>query len=284
MQKVSEIIVQQFDVVEKVDRSGFDSDRLGYRSIHYLVRLSEARLSLPEYARFAGLVGEIQVRTILQHAWAEIEHDIQYKTVVSLPTAVRRRFQALAGLIEIADREFQAIQDEDRALRHRARKLVQSGNLQEVEEITPDALKSYLNKKFGADRRVSQWSYLWASGLVTGYGFKDLQELDELLALYDDDRVSKAAHGSRQGQVTRLEDVLLAAMGSLYMDIHPFNRPSDVNGWSWQHHWKMQRERMAHAGVELREYRPSRYPDPPRRIRPFGQGNEGAGATPPENE
>jgi ppGpp synthetase/RelA/SpoT-type nucleotidyltranferase len=52
------------------------------------------------------------VRTILQHAWAEIEHDIQYKSARALPPALRRRLAALAGLLEIADREFQAIRDE----------------------------------------------------------------------------------------------------------------------------------------------------------------------------
>jgi hypothetical protein len=57
------------------------------------------------------LVAEIQVRTILQHAWAEIEHDTRYKAVDVAPTAIARRFVALAGLLEIADREFQALQD-----------------------------------------------------------------------------------------------------------------------------------------------------------------------------
>ncbi|MGE3153504.1 MAG: hypothetical protein AB7G48_07075 [Nitrospiraceae bacterium] len=50
-----------------------------YRAIHYTVRLREDRLRLPEYARFAGLRCEIQVQTILEHAWSETSHDIVYK-------------------------------------------------------------------------------------------------------------------------------------------------------------------------------------------------------------
>lgn len=50
-----------------------------YRAIHYTVRLSENRTCLPEYARFAGLRCEIQVQTILNHAWSETSHDILYK-------------------------------------------------------------------------------------------------------------------------------------------------------------------------------------------------------------
>jgi ppGpp synthetase/RelA/SpoT-type nucleotidyltranferase len=50
-----------------------------YRAIHYTVRLREDRARLPEYARFAGLRCEVQVQTILNHAWSETSHDILYK-------------------------------------------------------------------------------------------------------------------------------------------------------------------------------------------------------------
>lgn len=50
-----------------------------YRGIHYTVRLREDRIRLPEYAQFADLRCEIQIQTILEHAWAETSHDILYK-------------------------------------------------------------------------------------------------------------------------------------------------------------------------------------------------------------
>jgi len=55
---------------------------------------------------------------------------------------------SLAGLLEIADREFQAIQDADRELNSRAESLISAGELQTV-EITPGALKAYLDKRIG---------------------------------------------------------------------------------------------------------------------------------------
>lgn len=51
----------------------------GYRSIHALVSLDPKRLRLPEYEPFGGLEAEVQLSLILEHAWAEIEHDILYK-------------------------------------------------------------------------------------------------------------------------------------------------------------------------------------------------------------
>lgn len=87
-------------------------DRFGYLSVHQVVALSPARLALRENVRFDGLKVEIQTRSILQHAWAEIEHDLGYKAGSDLPGPVRRRFSRLAGLLELADDEFARLREE----------------------------------------------------------------------------------------------------------------------------------------------------------------------------
>jgi ppGpp synthetase/RelA/SpoT-type nucleotidyltranferase len=50
-----------------------------YQAIHYTVSLNEARTALAEYAKFKGFRCEIQIQTILIHAWAETSHDVTYK-------------------------------------------------------------------------------------------------------------------------------------------------------------------------------------------------------------
>lgn len=113
--EVNKLIEREFAVVERVVMSGLsdEANKAGYQSVHYLVRFSSKRCELPEYQRFTGRVTEIQVRTILQHAWAEIEHESQYKAESLIPAARHRRFLSLAGTIELADREFQAIWDDN---------------------------------------------------------------------------------------------------------------------------------------------------------------------------
>jgi len=108
------LIRERFRVIERDDKteSREAPSSFGYRSIHYLVELPPGQLESQDLRWYQGLVAEIQVRTILQHAWAEIEHDIQYKSVRAIPPVIRRRLAAVAGLLEIADREFQAVRDE----------------------------------------------------------------------------------------------------------------------------------------------------------------------------
>jgi ppGpp synthetase/RelA/SpoT-type nucleotidyltranferase len=112
---VSEVVENQFavDFDNSVDkRELLDPDRFGYLSQHYVVAMHEKRAGLTEHARFADRKFEIQIRSILQHAWAEIEHDLGYHSREAVPKDIRRRFSRLAGLLEIADDEFEAIRDE----------------------------------------------------------------------------------------------------------------------------------------------------------------------------
>jgi ppGpp synthetase/RelA/SpoT-type nucleotidyltranferase len=51
----------------------------GYEALHTIVTLGPKRLALSEFERFKGLKCEVQLTSILYHAWAEVEHDIFYK-------------------------------------------------------------------------------------------------------------------------------------------------------------------------------------------------------------
>ncbi len=112
--EVEDLVKFSFNVhKEHIVHKGEDlgTDRIGYRSIHYVCDLGESRVKLPEYSRYVGLLFELQIRTVVQHAWAEIEHDRGYKFGISLPDALRRRLNLVSGLLELVDQEFSAIAD-----------------------------------------------------------------------------------------------------------------------------------------------------------------------------
>ena len=252
IEEVDKGIREEFDVVERRDlgASLLEEERFGYQSVHYIVKLATKRAILPEYRRFVGLLAEVQVRTVLQHAWAEIEHDIQYKSTATIPKAIRRRFMALAGLLEIADREFEAIQQTDRSFREAARASVKQGELSQV-EITPDALQVFLDQRLGPDARVSEYSYEWTARLLTKLGFTNFAQVQECIKAYDDGQLSQILAGWRQGQTTRFEFLLLAGMGEGFLHGHLWE----------QEPWFVERskanlQKLQQRGIKPGSYRP----------------------------
>ncbi|MFB4411769.1 GTP pyrophosphokinase family protein [Pantoea sp. ANP04] len=110
--EVAALIEREFFVDKKntIDkRASLEPEKFGYLSLHYVISLTQDRLGFFEYKSYAGLKAEIQIRSILQHTWAEIEHDIGYKSSVEVPKVIKRQFSRLAGLLELADQEFLAI-------------------------------------------------------------------------------------------------------------------------------------------------------------------------------
>jgi len=106
--KVAKIIEAEFvlDKENSIDKRVLETDKFGYKSLHYVLSLSTQRKALTEYKRFANIKFEVQIRSILQHAWAEIEHDIGYKGEFAIPDQLKRSFFRVAALLEVADIEF----------------------------------------------------------------------------------------------------------------------------------------------------------------------------------
>jgi len=115
LSKISKLIESTFEIdySNSIDKSkSLGTDKVGYRSIHYVAQLPSKLTKLPEFVKFKSMRFEIQIRTLLQHAWAEIEHDRNYKFSGKLPEDLTRRLKVLAGVLELADREFNLIANE----------------------------------------------------------------------------------------------------------------------------------------------------------------------------
>ena len=186
--------------------------RWGYASRHLLV----------------GVEGEqqpasIQVRTVLQHAWAEFEHDIRYKGSIPAEHApdLDRRFTLAAGLLELADREFTAI---------RERLLVtMAGEATTDEEteastdprIATPVLATYLGNRYSDAGWSRTDHYGWISGLLLELGITSLDELTTVLDTVDADGINRAmGYRYPAGAVRRLDDALLAVFGDRYLRLH----------------------------------------------------------------
>ena len=140
-----EFIIDKENSVNKIEELG--TDKVGYMSIHYIARLSENRKRLLEYEEFGDLCFEIQVRTLLQHAWAEIEHDRNYKFGGVLPDAVKRKFSLIAGMLEMADMQFDEISNYIDNYSNQVNKDTINGDIKDI-IIDSISLTQYLKNKF----------------------------------------------------------------------------------------------------------------------------------------
>lgn len=112
IEKVSEILRKEFNLIDETDKSKeLEStvSSFGYKGLHLDLKLSTKRMKLPEYSKFINFPFEVQIRSIVQDAWSEVEHKLKYKK--QTPDHLSRRIAGLAALFEIADREFETIRD-----------------------------------------------------------------------------------------------------------------------------------------------------------------------------
>ncbi|HEX5144101.1 MAG TPA: bifunctional ribonuclease/(p)ppGpp synthase [Mycobacterium sp.] len=209
---VADLLSQEMQLLEDRDmgRETARAGQWGYASRHLLVA-----------AEGEQQPASVQVRTILQHAWAEFEHDVRYKGTIpeqDVPD-LDRRFALAAGLLELADREFSAIRD-------RVRATVPAEHVPEIEttsdpRIPTPVLATYLGNRFPDAGWSRTEHYGWISGLLLDLGVDSLDALDATLATVDTDAIN-AAMGYRYpaGAVRRLDDALLAAFGAKYVALN----------------------------------------------------------------
>lgn len=166
---------------DKSDDLGID--KVGYKSVHYVATLKKDRLKLPEYLQYKGKFFEIQVRTILQHAWAEIEHDRNYKFSGKLPKDISRRFKILSGALEMADREFNSISQEIDVISRDANNRTQSGDLDI--SISSTTLTQFLNNRFSGLISSMGEGVVVSDGIIIDeleqFGITTLDQLNKII-------------------------------------------------------------------------------------------------------
>jgi putative GTP pyrophosphokinase len=119
---VEDILSREFCVKEREKKGAeFSFKEFGYDSLHYLV---EIPIDLQEQFRIPkGTICEVQLRTILQDAWAEVEHELVYKSDhTPFDESLRRKLAALNANLSLADMIFHEIREYQRELQRQIKK------------------------------------------------------------------------------------------------------------------------------------------------------------------
>jgi putative GTP pyrophosphokinase len=126
-------------IIKGVD---YEEDRFGYLSTHLIAALPRARLNLFEFRQLANLKMEIQIRTVLQHAWAVLDWKLRYKTEREVPRELRRKLFRISALLEAADDAFSDLLYLAKDLRAEYDSEIRQGKF--VISINKDSLESFL--------------------------------------------------------------------------------------------------------------------------------------------
>ena len=196
--KVASIMERLFDIdwENSIDkRKAHEIDSFGYMSLHYICQIPESAYSNPEHPEVNKIRFEIQMRTVLQHAWANMNHDTGYKSGVEIPKVYLRNMSRLAGMLELIDDEFSRIRRELSDYRRHVQSLVASGRLEEV-LLDGDSFKSFLsigpfdalNKRIASinQAEIQPVDLSRFLALFKSMGFKTLGDIVTLIRQYSD--------------------------------------------------------------------------------------------------
>ena len=208
--KVASVVDRLFDVdwENSVDkRKLHEIDSFGYLSLHYICRVPDIPYAF-----------EVQMRTILQHAWANMNHDIGYKTGVEVPKEYLRNMNRLAGMLELVDEQFSSIRRDINDYRRQVQSLVASGRLEEV-SLDADSFRSFLNvgpfdvlnRKIASvnQAEIQEVTLMPFLQVFKALGFKTLGDLAQLIRENSEAAYQIACH---QISMTDL-DILASSVG-----------------------------------------------------------------------
>jgi putative GTP pyrophosphokinase len=106
---IGQVIEETFcDVIEDDKLAKQRADEFGYMSVHYFCKLGDKHVG-GRYTQINNFEFEIQTRTMLMDAWANVSHTVKYKGEYNLPPELEKDLNALSGLFHVADTQFQQL-------------------------------------------------------------------------------------------------------------------------------------------------------------------------------
>jgi putative GTP pyrophosphokinase len=135
---IEEILKNNFNILETERKGHYNFKEFGYESTHLLIKIPKDIIT--QHGNPGIDLIEIQIRTILQDAWAEVEHEIVYKAEFSpFDEPMRRKLAAVNASLSLADIIFQEIRSYQRKFSRELEKRRESF-YNKIEESTDDLL------------------------------------------------------------------------------------------------------------------------------------------------
>ena len=218
--QIEEIVREEFEVIEKVDKLAEQgADRFGYGATHFIVKLGP-KSSGARYDDLKDLVCELQTRTVLQDAWAIVDHHLVYKREAEIPTKLKRSLNSLVGVFETADDQFDSLRDQRAAYLEEIEAKRAGGDEFLAQEVDLETLTAYCNWKV-PDLNVDTQDLGNTIQLMNKAKFPTLQEIDDAYEEHKEaievDRTERLSTWNYGDQATPVIDMAVMLADPSYM-------------------------------------------------------------------
>ncbi|WP_139244369.1 GTP pyrophosphokinase [Arthrobacter alpinus] len=216
IEAVAIALSSQFACLDDEDKTAMmrKNGGIGYAGRHLTLQVPAE--NPPSGCRdYIGRRFEVQIRTVLQHAWAEFEHDIRFKGSSGDNAEISRAFTMASTLIELADQQFVNISD--------ILKRIQSEGTPEAAPVSrkldAGTLQGVLTRAFPDSRSSKVNQYDWMVNVLAANGIDTVNAAEDWFNAIDPREVSKVmGYRFSPGQVRIADDLLLKFFGESYVD------------------------------------------------------------------
>jgi len=207
--RIRELIATLFEIVEEEDKvNSGPVDTFGYMSMHYICRLQRTSTG-PRYEGLHGLTFEVQCRTILMDAWANVSHHLAYKGEASIPKPLKRDFHALAGLFYIADSHFEMLAGGAKSADDAAANFLE-GNAAATDvsttKIDRSTMQAYLGQLMAERNAINPMEVESISELVEEFASVGIVTLAQLISALEPALPQALRYERKNPPATRSED------------------------------------------------------------------------------
>lgn len=177
VEAIVKLINENFQVLKEYDTdSKLSADQFGYSSKHFTIKIKEDWLKVPLYKNLGNYAGEIQIRTLSQHHWAETSNILQYKDKTNAPREIQRSIGRVSALLEMVDLEYERLLNEREKYNEEVKE-----NLDKSEKLNVDIFKLILDMNLPLKNKKDEEPYSELLREIIEFGIETPEELENLI-------------------------------------------------------------------------------------------------------
>lgn len=177
VEAIVKLIYDYFNVKKEYNTGDkLSADQFGYSSKHFIFGIKDEWLKVPLYKNLGKYTGEIQIRTLSQHHWAETSNVLQYKDKTNVPREIQRSIGRVSALLEMVDLEYERLLNE----REKYTEDIKN-NYDKIDVLNVETMKLVFDKTFPEKNKTDDEDFSDLFKEISQFGIETPQELETVI-------------------------------------------------------------------------------------------------------